>query len=147
MIDPAIGAGRLTWVRFPSAAPASRQTEATSANANQIKLEKSHGVRQRSFTLRWGQTPMQYVAARRLEAVHARMQAFDPNLTVARAAMDCGFCHLGRFAVLYKEAYGQSPSWTVARARQAIRSDDAETIASRSGRTTSMATSCSRTGE
>jgi AraC-like DNA-binding protein len=74
---------------------------------------------QRSFMLRWGQTPMQYVAARRLAAVHERLQAPGPNLTVARAAMDCGLCHLGRFAAVYKQAYGQSPSQTVARARQA----------------------------
>jgi AraC-like DNA-binding protein len=41
--------------------------------------------------------------------------------------MDCGLCHLGRFAAVYKRAYGESPSQTVARARQAIRLDDADT--------------------
>jgi hypothetical protein len=34
-MDPASGAGRLTWVRFPSPAPLSGQAEASSAGASQ----------------------------------------------------------------------------------------------------------------
>jgi len=39
--------------------------------------------------------------------------------SVSHAAMDCGFTHLGRFAAAYRDAYGESPSRTLARARNA----------------------------
>ena len=36
---------------------------------------------------------------------------------VSRAAVDCGFEHLSRFAARYRRAFGEAPSATVARAR------------------------------
>jgi AraC-like DNA-binding protein len=70
---------------------------------------------QKCFLARWGLTPMDYVAARRLEL--ARSCLMSPERpSVTSAAIRCGFGHLGRFAGLYRETYGESPSETAARA-------------------------------
>ena len=59
-------------------------------------------------------SPMAYVKRERLDAVRRRLLAADPaGLTVRRAAQDCGFSHLGRFSVLYRETFGESPSRTL----------------------------------
>lgn len=65
-----------------------------------------------------GHTPLELVAARRLAAIRARLESGQTD-SVSQAAMDCGFTHLGRFAAAYREAYGESPSTTLARARNA----------------------------
>jgi AraC-like DNA-binding protein len=65
-----------------------------------------------------GHTPLELVVARRLAAIRARLESGQAG-SVSQAAMDCGFMHLGRFAAAYREAYGESPSTTLARARNA----------------------------
>jgi hypothetical protein len=45
VIDPANGAGQLTWVRFPSPAPPSRQAETPSAKPSQIIVNTSRAGR------------------------------------------------------------------------------------------------------
>jgi AraC-like DNA-binding protein len=66
----------------------------------------------------WGRTPLELVAARRLEAVRSLLGAGAIG-TVTEAAVRCGFSHLGRFSVEYRRAFGESPSDTLARASAA----------------------------
>jgi transcriptional regulator GlxA family with amidase domain len=64
---------------------------------------------------------MEYVAARRLARARARLTDSDRAAVVAEVARQSGFGHPGRFAVLYRRVYGESPSQTVARARYRTR--------------------------
>jgi transcriptional regulator GlxA family with amidase domain len=58
-------------------------------------------------------SPMRFVAERRLAAAHHRLRAAGPADDVTGIATECGFSHLGRFAVCYRELYGESPSLTL----------------------------------
>jgi AraC-like DNA-binding protein len=62
-----------------------------------------------------GVTPLEYVTARRLDAVRKRLESGAPGLVVSQVALDCGFTHLGRFSAIYRRAFGESPSHTIAR--------------------------------
>ena len=68
---------------------------------------------QQTFESRRGMSPMRFVAERRLAAAHRRLRAAGPADDVTRIATECGFFHLGRFAVCYRELYGESPSQTL----------------------------------
>jgi AraC-like DNA-binding protein len=72
---------------------------------------------QRCFVERWGQTPMEFVAARRLALARARLTNPDGGTVIEEVARQSGFGHPGRFAILYRRLYGESPSQTVAKAR------------------------------
>ncbi len=74
---------------------------------------------QKSFLQRWGQTPLEFVASRRLAAVRTRLVAAPAGAAVTRIALESGFTHLGRFAALYRRAYGELPSDTLARVGRA----------------------------
>ncbi len=59
-------------------------------------------------------TPMAYLRRVRLDNVHRELLASDRTCTtVTAAAARWGFAHTGRFAVLYRETYGQSPHVTL----------------------------------
>ncbi len=58
-------------------------------------------------------SPMQYLRKVRLELAHQRLCEPDTGATVASVAMDCGFMHLGRFAQIYRDRFGVSPSATL----------------------------------
>jgi AraC-like DNA-binding protein len=64
-----------------------------------------------------GQSPLEWVRSRRLAAVNARLQAGGARTNIAQVALDLGFTHLGRFSSLYRRAYGELPSATLAQAR------------------------------
>ncbi len=58
-------------------------------------------------------SPHQYVASLRL-AVSRRMLLSDPEIrSVTEVCMACGIGHAGRFAIAYRERYGESPSETL----------------------------------
>jgi AraC-like DNA-binding protein len=57
------------------------------------------------------------VTARRLALARRRLAEARPGETVARIAEDAGFTHLGRFAGIYRETYGEVPSATLASGR------------------------------
>lgn len=65
-----------------------------------------------------GVSPMRYLRSVRLERVRADLQSGAPN-GVMTAALRWGFGHAGRFAIEYRERFGESPSATLARARNA----------------------------
>jgi transcriptional regulator GlxA family with amidase domain len=51
-----------------------------------------------------------------MKAVHALLLEADPTTTtVSDAAGRCGFLHLGRFSVQYREKFGETPSATLRR--------------------------------
>jgi AraC-like DNA-binding protein len=59
-------------------------------------------------------TPMAYLRRVRLDHVHRDLVAGDrASTTVTATAARWGFAHVGRFAVLYRETYGQSPHVTL----------------------------------
>lgn len=59
-------------------------------------------------------TPMAYLRRVRLDHVHRDLLAGDrATTTVTATAARWGFAHTGRFAVLYRETYGQSPHVTL----------------------------------
>jgi len=73
---------------------------------------------QKIYLAAHGMSPLDLVKSRRLAAAHRRLLSPEDNATVAVTALDCGFNHLGRFAILYRQAYGESPSETLARGRK-----------------------------
>ena len=59
-------------------------------------------------------TPMAYLRRVRLDHVHRDLTVSDrSSTTVTAVAARWGFAHTGRFAVLYRETYGQSPHVTL----------------------------------
>ncbi|WP_156748004.1 helix-turn-helix transcriptional regulator, partial [Mycobacterium sp. E3198] len=61
-------------------------------------------------------TPTEYVRRVRLHRAHDELIAAEPSSsTVTEIAQRWGFAHTGRFAVLYRQTYGQSPHATLKR--------------------------------
>ncbi|KQR77169.1 AraC family transcriptional regulator [Burkholderia sp. Leaf177] len=60
-----------------------------------------------------GVSPMQYVRTLRLDRAREALRERPSDVRVAEIALDCGFTHLGRFAIAYKEIFGESPSDTL----------------------------------
>lgn len=59
-------------------------------------------------------TPLQYLRRLRLHYAHQQLLAADRSTdTVTAIAARWGFAHTGRFAVLYRQTYGQSPHTTL----------------------------------
>ena len=59
-------------------------------------------------------TPLQYLRRLRLHYAHQDLISADrQNTTVTEVAARWGFAHTGRFAVLYRHTYGQSPHTTL----------------------------------
>jgi AraC-like DNA-binding protein len=75
-----------------------------------------------AFRSHRGQTPMQFVSARRLAWVRRSLLESKPGDSVTQLAHDAGFVHLGRFAVRYRNTYGESPSATLRRSSSRPRS-------------------------
>jgi AraC-like DNA-binding protein len=65
-----------------------------------------------------GVSPMRYLRAVRLERVRAEL-AQGTSASVMATAFRWGFAHAGRFAIDYRNRFGESPSTTLTRARAA----------------------------
>jgi AraC-like DNA-binding protein len=72
------------------------------------------------FEARRGMSPMRYVTERRLAAARSRMLRASGADEVTEIATDLGFTHLGRFAIAYREVFGESPSQTLRRGRRVL---------------------------
>lgn len=71
---------------------------------------------QEGFRRHLDTTPMARLREARLVGVHAELATADPaHATVSQVAADWGFFHLGRFAVAFRERFGESPSVTLRR--------------------------------
>jgi transcriptional regulator GlxA family with amidase domain len=71
----------------------------------------------RVFARHRGVPPISYLREVRLEHVRGRLLLASARETVTSAALDFGFSHLGRFAVLYRRRFGERPSDTLRRGR------------------------------
>lgn len=81
------------------------------------------GVSRRSLERAFRETldlgPAQYLMAKRLSAARLALAKADPAaVSVTDVAIDQGFWELGRFAVRYREMFGEKPSETLRRASQ-----------------------------
>lgn len=66
------------------------------------------------FRRQLGTTPTEYMRRVRLNRAHQDLIGGAPRTTtVSEIAQRWGFAHTGRFAVLYRQAYGQSPHTTL----------------------------------
>jgi transcriptional regulator GlxA family with amidase domain len=66
------------------------------------------------FSRHLGTTPLTYLRRVRLYHAHRDLAAADPMTdTVTAIAARWGWAHPGRFSVIYKSTYGQSPSSTL----------------------------------
>jgi AraC-like DNA-binding protein len=64
-----------------------------------------------------GMSPHRYLLLRRMNLVRRALALADPAATnVTTIALDHGFGELGRFAVSYRELFGEVPSVTLRRA-------------------------------
>lgn len=69
-----------------------------------------------TFRREFGTSPREMLNAVRLGRVRSALERPTDGMTVAQAALDAGFCHLGRFSRLYATMFGEKPSETLARA-------------------------------
>jgi AraC-like DNA-binding protein/tetratricopeptide (TPR) repeat protein len=60
-----------------------------------------------------GCAPLEFLRTARLDQARRKLIAAAPGASVTGVAMQCGLTHLGRFAVTYRERYGESPSDTL----------------------------------
>jgi transcriptional regulator GlxA family with amidase domain len=73
---------------------------------------------QRIFRGYFGITITEYLKTVRLNSAHRELSASPPLPgAVTKIALDHGFAHLGRFAVEFRERFGESPKETLASRR------------------------------
>ena len=72
-------------------------------------------------------TPTQFLRSVRLDMARQRLQLSAPPASVSTIALQCGFTHLGRFSMAYKQRFGESPSDTL---RRSARRQHADTFVS-----------------
>jgi AraC-like DNA-binding protein len=71
-----------------------------------------------AFRTTFDVSPREFIHLRRLNEIRRTLLQSRPNvLSVTQAALDHGVSHLGRFAVSYRELFGESPSQTLRRGR------------------------------
>ena len=75
---------------------------------------------QKHFRRFLGRTPGEVLRDLRLEQVRRELLRAGPDASVTESAMRCGIGHLGRLAAAYRRRYGETPSATVRRRRQAL---------------------------
>ena len=79
----------------------------------------SQRLLQRAFKSRHGHSPRQALADMRLRNMHKTLMDPLPETSVTSAALDSGLVHLGRCSRAYHEKYGELPSQTLRKARDA----------------------------
>lgn len=72
---------------------------------------------QKGFESRRGMSPMRFVTERRLAEARRQLAEGRGRDDVTRVALRLGFNHTGRFAALYGQVFGESPSQTLQRSR------------------------------
>ena len=71
----------------------------------------------RAFQRHRGYSPGTFLADVRMRLARRRLLGAGPGDRVTSIALDCGFGHLGRFAVEYKRRFGERPKQTLDRVR------------------------------
>jgi transcriptional regulator GlxA family with amidase domain len=81
------------------------------------EVSRAAGISERTlrnaFRREHGISPKQYDLRERLQGVRQALTDGPPSITVTRIASQYGFFELGRFAGIYKSAFGESPSQTI----------------------------------
>lgn len=72
---------------------------------------------QLAFQRHRGTTPKRFLHECRLALARDRLLQSDSRSNVTGIAQECGFGHVGRFAVAYRQRYGESPQATLRRSR------------------------------
>jgi AraC-like DNA-binding protein len=89
-------------------------------------LASAVGISSRSlfktFKASFGTSPMAYVRAVRLKKANAMLLRATHETSVGAVARACGFLNAGHFSKDYRDAFGESPSATLGRARTLMRS-------------------------
>lgn len=99
-------------IRLIDAAPEAAHTVPGLAQAVGVSVRRLQEI----FRQLIGMSPTEYIRSARLERVHNDLLAFDPSQrTVTQIATQWGFNHLGRFASLYRDRYGEHPYRTLHR--------------------------------
>ncbi|OQP87652.1 AraC family transcriptional regulator [Rhizobium rhizosphaerae] len=82
-----------------------------------VEVAQAAGTSLRSLTLAFkqfrGYPPSQFLREQRLQGVRKALTATEGAGTVSQIANDWGFIHLGEFARLYKDRFGELPSRTL----------------------------------
>lgn len=78
------------------------QAAGASPRMLQIKVQRDFGL-----------TPIDLLRQVRLAAARRRLKERGQTASVTQIAFECGFSHLGRFAIAYRQTYGEPPSKTV----------------------------------
>ena len=60
-----------------------------------------------------GCAPLEFLRSERLDQARRKLLRAPPGASVMEIAADCGLNHFGRFAVVYRERHGESPSETL----------------------------------
>lgn len=111
---PRIAARKLfdleTWIDVHLAEPVTLGSLCKAAGVGERAL-------QLAFQMRRGMSPMRFVAERRLAAARRWLERPEAHESVTDVAIGVGFSHLGRFAAMYRRAYGESPSQTLRKGR------------------------------
>jgi AraC-like DNA-binding protein len=102
----------LAWLKTHLGEPVELETLAAIAGVRPRTLE-TH------FRRFLGTTPLGWVRRERLARAYRELSCGGARLGVTQVALAAGFTQLGRFAELYREAYGELPSQTAQRAKGA----------------------------
>jgi transcriptional regulator GlxA family with amidase domain len=76
---------------------------------------------QKTFEVRHGTSPLDFVMQRRLDAARERLLRAPRGAQVIDIALDVGALHMGRFAQRYRRVFGEPPSATLRRSHEAPR--------------------------
>jgi AraC-like DNA-binding protein len=117
LLDRAASVGPRTAVGRAIQLIEANPTEAWSTARLAREVHLSVRALQARFRRDIDMSPMDYVRQARLRCVRLALVDATPTTTTVRAlAQRYGFAHLGRFAALYRQTYGESPAATLRRA-------------------------------
>ena len=110
------GTAASPWhVRRACALIESRMSESLSVGWVARKVGVSVRSLQNGFRHSLGMTPLQFIRDRRLERLHASLEASDSAASVTQLMLECGIVNFGRFAQYYRRRFGCRPSVTLAK--------------------------------
>ncbi|MBL3827146.1 MULTISPECIES: AraC family transcriptional regulator [unclassified Marinobacter] len=93
-----------------------RTEEPLSIDVLCVAMNVSRRYLEYAFADAFGTSPSRYLRLMRLHQVRSRLKASRGQTTVTNEALRLGFSHLSLFATQYKNAFGECPSQTLARA-------------------------------
>jgi AraC-like DNA-binding protein len=111
------GAASPWHVRRACAVIESSMSESLSVGWVARKVGVSVRSLQSGFRRSLGLTPLQFIRERRLERLHASLEASDTTASVTHLMLECGIVNFGRFAQYYRKRFGCRPSATLTKGK------------------------------